>query len=56
LYRDHHLVEERVVHDVSHLTAQRDGGADCAGVGVDDCFSARRLVGSPLWMVRSRRQ
>ena len=32
LHRDHHLVEERVVHNVSHLTTQWDSRADCAGV------------------------
>src|SRR6478672_1453005 len=47
LHRDHHLIEERVVHDVSHLTAQWDGGADCAGVGIDHRFGARTLVGRP---------
>jgi hypothetical protein len=47
LHRDHHPIGGRVVNDVAHLTAQRNGGTDCASVGVDHRFGARTLVGRP---------
>src|SRR5689334_8827512 len=47
LHRDHHPVKERVVDNVSDLTAQRYSRADCAGVGVDHGLGTRALVGRP---------